>query len=150
MISENESLEKSFASNLRKIFSSWSPDLFYSLSPEFFSDLWYKFWKKLRWQTEKKFRCAGTEIFLRFEADLNFSRPSFSEIKVQIKWLNNAAKMQEIGKIFYGIFILSRRFYVIKVLCTSSKPTDLERILTSILTLSGMTFESKKNALKLQ
>jgi hypothetical protein len=28
-----------------------------------------------------------TEIFLRFEADLNFSRPSFSEIKVQIKWL---------------------------------------------------------------
>ena len=49
--------------------------------------------KKFRWQTEKKlrctekkFRCAGPEIFLRFETDLNFSRPRFSEIKVQIKW----------------------------------------------------------------
>ena len=36
------------------------------------------------------FRRAGTEIFLSFEADLDFSRPSFSEIKVQIKWLNVA------------------------------------------------------------
>ena len=31
--------------------------------------------------------CAGTEIFLWSEADLDFSRPSFSEIKAQIKWL---------------------------------------------------------------
>ena len=36
--------------------------------------------------TEKKFSSAGPEIFLRFETDLNFSRPSFSEMKVQIKW----------------------------------------------------------------
>ena len=64
------------------------PDFFFSLSPEFFSDLWYKSEKKIMWQTEKKFRRSGTEIFLRFEADLKFSRPSFSEIKVQIKWLN--------------------------------------------------------------
>ena len=42
-------------------------------------------WKKFR-STEKKFRCPGPEIFLRFETDLNFSRPWFSEIKVQIKW----------------------------------------------------------------
>jgi hypothetical protein len=52
-------------------------------------------WKKSNWQTEKKFRstekkfrCAGPEIFLRFETDLNFSRPWFSEMKVQIKWPN--------------------------------------------------------------
>ena len=31
--------------------------------------------------------CAGPEIFLRFETDLNFSRPWFIEIKVQIKRL---------------------------------------------------------------
>ena len=50
----------------------------------FFWDLWCKSKKKFRWQTEKKIRCAGTEIFLRFD----FSRPSFSEIKVQNKWLS--------------------------------------------------------------
>ena len=44
-------------------------------------------WKKFR-STEKKIRCAGPEIFLRFETDLNFSRPWFSEMKVQIKWPN--------------------------------------------------------------
>ena len=43
-------------------------------------------WKKKFRCTEKKFSSAGPEIFLRFETDLNFSRPSFSEIKVQIKW----------------------------------------------------------------
>ena len=32
-----------------------------------------------------KSRCARPEIFLRFEADLDFWRPWFSEIKVQIK-----------------------------------------------------------------
>ena len=42
-------------------------------------------WKKARWQTEKKSRFAGPENFQRFEADLDFSRPWFSEIKVQIK-----------------------------------------------------------------
>ena len=34
---------------------------------------------------KKKSRFAGPEIFLRFEADLAFSRAWFSEIKVQIK-----------------------------------------------------------------
>ena len=34
---------------------------------------------------EKNSRFAGPEIFLRFEADLDSSRPCFSEIKVQIK-----------------------------------------------------------------
>ena len=33
----------------------------------------------------KKSRFAGPEFFLRFEADLDFLRPRFSEIKVQIK-----------------------------------------------------------------
>jgi hypothetical protein len=67
LISENEGLEKSrSASNLQN-FSSCTPEFFFSLSPEFFSDLYH--------------------IFERFEADLDFSRPSFSEIKVQIKWL---------------------------------------------------------------
>ena len=33
----------------------------------------------------KKSRFVGPEIFLRFEADLDFSRPWFSEIKAQIK-----------------------------------------------------------------
>ena len=33
----------------------------------------------------KKSRCTEHENFLRFEKDLNFSRPWFSEIKVQIK-----------------------------------------------------------------
>ena len=37
------------------------------------------------WRPRKKFRFPGPEIFLRFETDLNFSRPRFSEIKVQIK-----------------------------------------------------------------
>ena len=38
-----------------------------------------------RWRPRKKSRFAGPEIFLRFEADLGFSRPCFSEIKKQIK-----------------------------------------------------------------
>ena len=41
-------------------------------------------WKKKLRRTEKKIRCAGPEIFLRFETDLNFSSTWFSEIKVQI------------------------------------------------------------------
>ena len=58
----------------------------------FSSDLNHKLEKKIRWQTEKKsgplkktFRCTGTEIFLRFETDLDLSKPWFSEIMVQIK-----------------------------------------------------------------
>ena len=93
LISENQGLEKlRSASNLRKT-RSCTPGFFFCLSPDFFLCLWYKSEKKSRWQTEKnsgllkkKFMCAGPEIFLRFEADLNFSRPWFSEIKVQNKW----------------------------------------------------------------
>ena len=65
---------------------------FFSLSPDFFQvygtnlkKIQLTNWKKIR-STEKKIRCAGPEIFLRFETDLNFSRPWFSEKKVQIKW----------------------------------------------------------------
>ena len=65
--------------------------------------------KKSRWQTEKilrctekKFRSAGPEIFLRFETDLNFSRPWFSEIKVQIKWLPDWTEK--------GLFLLHELF----------------------------------------
>ena len=43
---------------------------------------------------------AGTETFLRFEADLDFSRPRFSEIKVQIK----------------RAIIMTKRFYVANVI----------------------------------
>ena len=90
LISENQGREKlRSVSNLRKIsgpahlnFFFSSPEFFFSLSPEFFSDLYHKheknsgdtLKKKIR-STEKKFRCAGPEIFLRFETDLNFSRP---------------------------------------------------------------------------
>ena len=100
LISENEGLEKlRSASNLRKI-SGPAQLSFFSVHLNFFSVCHLIFFqiytinlKKSRWQTEKKlrctekkFRCAGPEIFLRFETDLNFSRPWFSEIKVQIKW----------------------------------------------------------------
>ena len=101
LISENQGLEKlRSVSNLRKIsgpahliFFSVHLSFFFQFVTWIFSGLWYKSEKKFRWQTEKKlrctekkFRCAGPEIFLRFETDLNFSRPWFSEIKVQIKW----------------------------------------------------------------
>jgi hypothetical protein len=79
LISENQDLHQlRFVSNLIKISVPVHLNFFFSLSPEFFSGLWYKSEKnpvdKLR-STEKKFRCAGPEIFLRFETDLNFSRP---------------------------------------------------------------------------
>ena len=103
LISENQGLEKLRSIlNLRKI--SGPAELnFFSVHLNFFSVCHLNFFqiytinlKKSRWQTEKKlrctekkFRCAGPEIFLRFETDLNFSRPWFSEIKVQIKWPSN-------------------------------------------------------------
>ena len=58
---------------------------FRSSTPGFFLGVWYKSSFFSRWRPRKKCRFAGPEIFLRFEADLNFSRPWFSEIKVQIK-----------------------------------------------------------------
>ena len=62
--------------------------VFFSLLTTFFSDLWYKpsFFSSSG-DLEKKSRFAGPEIFLRFEADLDFSRPWFSEIRMQIKRL---------------------------------------------------------------
>ena len=102
LIYENQGFEKLRSiSNLRKIsgaadliFFFSSPEFFFSLSPEFFSDLWYKSEKnlvdKLKKNSgllKKKIRYVGPEFLLRFETDLNFSRPWFSEMKVQIKWL---------------------------------------------------------------
>ena len=93
LISENQDLEKSrSASNLRKISGPANLDFFLGLHLKKKLSLYYKseknlvdkLKKKFR-SAEKKFRCAGPEIFLRFETDLNFSRPLFSEIKVQIK-----------------------------------------------------------------
>ena len=99
LISENQGLEKLRSdSNLRKTSGPAHLNLF-SVHLVFFSVCHLNFflvygmnlkkiqvtnWKKIRW-TEKKFRCAGPEVFLRFESDLNFSRPWFSEIKVQNK-----------------------------------------------------------------
>ena len=100
LISENQGLDKSRSvSNHRKISVPVHLN-FFSVHLNFFSVCHLNFFqiytinlKKSRWQTEKKlrctekkFRCAGPEFFLRFETDLNFSRPWFSEIKVQIKW----------------------------------------------------------------
>ena len=61
---------------------SCTPGFFISLSPGFFLGLWHK---SSYLDTKKKTRFAGPEIFLKFEADLDFSRPWFSDIKVQIK-----------------------------------------------------------------
>ena len=44
------------------------------LSPGFFSGLWYKFSFFLGGDLEKKSTFAGPEIFLRFEADLDFQK----------------------------------------------------------------------------
>ena len=62
LISENQGLKKSRSvSNLRKISGPAHLDFFSVCHPDFFS--------------RKKSRFAGPEIFLRFEADLDFSRP---------------------------------------------------------------------------
>ena len=37
------------------------------------------------WRLRKKYSFGGPEVFLRIETDLDFSRPWFSKIKVQIK-----------------------------------------------------------------
>ena len=103
-ISENQGLEKlRSVSNLKKIpgpahliFFSVDLIFFFFLSTVFYLDLYYlkknsgdKLKKNFRC-TEKKFICAGLEIFLRFKIDLDFSRPWFSEIKMQNKWLHDA------------------------------------------------------------
>ena len=72
-------------------------------------------WKKF-WSNEKKFRYAGPEIFLRFETDLNFSRPWFPEIKVQIKWPNEYQKILTHPSYFQilQIFYCPKLFYVLE------------------------------------
>ena len=88
LISENQGLDKSRSvSNLIKSSVSFSfcHMNFFQVYGTNLKKIQLTNWKKFR-STEKKFRCAGPEIFLRFETDLNFSRPWFSEMKVQIKW----------------------------------------------------------------
>ena len=85
----------------QKNFSSCTPEFYFSRL-DFFSVCQLDFfqictinlkkiqvtnWKKIRC-TEKQFRCTGTEIFIRFETDLDVSKRWFSEIKVQNRWLN--------------------------------------------------------------
>ena len=68
-----------------QILHTW---IFFQFVTWIFSGLWQKssfLLFALRWRHRKKSRFAGPEMFLRFEADLDFSRPWFSEIKVQIK-----------------------------------------------------------------
>ena len=87
LIPENQGLEKlrSAFQTLEKFQVLHTLIFFFSLSPWFFSGLWYESSFFSRWRPRKKSRFAGTENFLRFEADLDFSRAWFSEIKVQIK-----------------------------------------------------------------
>ena len=85
-------------------------------------------------ETLKKSRFAGPEFFLRFEADLDFSRPGFLEIKVQIKrpsvnWKSELTPhLQYIFVISY-IFInlnlaLSYRYVVNKKAKKGGRPTS--------------------------
>jgi hypothetical protein len=76
LISENQGLEKlSSVSNLRKISGPAHLDFYFSLTPGFFSGLWFKSSFFSRWRPKKESRFSGPEIFLRFEADLDFSKP---------------------------------------------------------------------------
>ena len=90
LISENEGLDKLRSiSNLRKI-SGLAHLIFFSVDLSFFSVCHLDFFqvygtnlkknpvdklKKNSGLLKKKFSCAGNESFLRFETDLNFSRP---------------------------------------------------------------------------
>ena len=77
LISENQGLEKSrSASNLRKISGPANLDFFFQFVTWIFFQVYginLAFF--LGGDLEKKFRFAGPEMFLRFEADLDFSRP---------------------------------------------------------------------------
>ena len=86
LIYENQGLEKSRSvSNLRKISGSAHLDFFSVCHLDFFQVYGMNLAFFSRWRPRKKSRFAEPEIFLRFEADIDFSRPWFSEIKVQIK-----------------------------------------------------------------
>ena len=83
LISENQGLEKAWSvSNLRKISGPVHLYLFLVYHLDFFQVYGINLASFL-----EKSKFAGHEIFLRFETDFNYSRPWFSEIKVQIKWL---------------------------------------------------------------
>jgi hypothetical protein len=56
-------------------------------------DLYHKPEKKSRWQTEKKSRCAGPEIFLRFETDIDFQK---SRWRLKGRWYVHTTKEIEI------------------------------------------------------
>ena len=100
LISENQGLEKLRSIlNLRKISGPAHLNFFQFVTWFFFQIYTINLkktqvtnWKKTQVYWEK-IQFAGTEIFLRFETDLNFTRPWFSEIKVQIKWLFNSPKI---------------------------------------------------------
>ena len=86
LISENQGLEKlRSVSNLRKISGPAHLDFISVCHLDFFQVYGINL-AFFRWGPRKKSRFAGPGIiFLRFEADLDFSTPWFSEIKVQIK-----------------------------------------------------------------
>ena len=77
LISENQGLEKSrSASNHRKISGPANLDFVSVCHLDFFQV--YGIYKSSffsRWRPRKKSMFAGPEMFLRFEADLDFSRP---------------------------------------------------------------------------
>ena len=109
-------------------------DFFFSLSSGFFKVYGINLAFFLGGDLEKKSRFAGPEIFLRFEADLDFSRPGFLEIKVQIKrpsvnWKSELTPhLQYIFVISY-IFInlnlaLSYRYVVNKKAKKGGRPTS--------------------------
>ena len=92
LISENQGLEKSRSvSNLRKISSPGNLDFFLGLHLE--QKTRFKSEKNPGDKMKKKSRFAGPEIFLTFEADLDFSRTGYLEIKVQIERPNDISSM---------------------------------------------------------
>ena len=76
MISENQGLEKTrSASNLRKISGPANLDFFSVCHLDFFQIYGLNLAFFLGGDLKKKSKFAGPEIFLRFEADHDFSRP---------------------------------------------------------------------------
>jgi hypothetical protein len=76
LISENQGLEElRSVSNLRKFLDPAHVNFFSVFHLVFFSGLWYKSSFFSKWRPKKQSRFAGPENFLRFEADLDFSRP---------------------------------------------------------------------------
>ena len=72
-------------SNLKKISGPAYLDFFHFVTWIFFTFMVHINLFFSRWRPRKKSRFAGPEIIPKYEADLDFSRPWFSEIKVEIK-----------------------------------------------------------------